>query len=165
MALGLRSRWGGQVPVPPGPRYGQACDQRAAVPQPRVGPKRDESWESSGVDRAWPASDHSSDTWNSCPKSQGVLHKPFHPHGDWACSSEPFLLSLNTEPLNRALSKGPCFLCPKLGDISYPPPTHSPHTSGFPGRGHHAPAQHRLLKGVGLHAVTPPKTRGRLDGG
>ena len=65
MALGLRSRWGGQVPVPPGPRYGQACDQRAALPQPRVGPKRDESWASRGVDRAWPASDHSSDTWES----------------------------------------------------------------------------------------------------
>lgn len=102
---------------------------------------------------------------NSRSKSQGVLHKPFHPHGDWACSSEPFLFSSNTEPLNRALSKGPCFLCPKVGDISYPPPTHSPHTSGFPGRGHHAPAQHGLLKGVGLQAVTPPETRGRLDGG
>ena len=66
---------------------------------------------------------------NSRSKSQGVLHKPFHPHGDWACSSEPFLFSSNTEPLNRALSKGPCFLRPKVGDISYPPPTHSPLTT------------------------------------
>ena len=62
MALGLRSHWGGQLPAPPGPRYGQACDQRAALPHPRVGPKRDESWASRGVDRAWPASGHSSDT-------------------------------------------------------------------------------------------------------
>ena len=101
---------------------------------------------------------------NPCPQSQGVLHEPFHPHGDWACSSEPVLLYQPCSPLNPALAKGPCFLRPKPGDISYPPPTHSPHQAASQGSATTRPAQHRLLKDVGLQAATPPETRGRLDG-
>lgn len=127
MALGLRSRWGGQVPAPPGSRYGRACDQRAALPHPRVGPKRDESWASRGMDRVWLASAHSSDTWESLPQK---------PRGATRALPPPWGLGLFFRAFPALLST---LLWPK-GLASYAPnrgtsathPQHTAHTKQPP---------------------------------
>lgn len=180
MALGLRSRWGGQVPVPPGPRYGQACDQRAALPQPRVGPKRDESWASRGVDRAWPASDHSSDTWEfplqkprgatqalSSPWGLGLFFRAFpvllEYRASQPCSEQRALLptpqsgghqlpTTNTQPTHKWLPwEGPPCACPARAlERCGAPGCYSSRNQGEAGRGLRATSCVPLHKGRAL---------------
>lgn len=149
-ALGLRSRWGGQVPAPPGSRYGWACDQRAALPHLRVGPKRDESWASRGVDRAWLASAHSSDTWESLPQK---------PRGATRALSSPWGLGLFFRAfpalLPTLLSSQPCsgqralLPTPQTGGHQLPTPNIQPTPSSLPGKRHHAPRPAQALEGCG----------------
>lgn len=68
---------------------------------------------------------------NPCPKSQGVLHEPFHPHGDWACSSEPFFRAFPALLSTLLWPKGLASYAPNRG-TSATHPQHTAHTKQPP---------------------------------